>query len=477
MLEKIDQKYLDSDFKDFIDDDLIWKQINEGKNPSKEEVRAIIKKSKNNQRLEPEETAKLINVTDAELLKEMFEAANEIKRKVYGDRIVFFAPIYVGNKCGNNCIYCGFRKDNNSIVRKTLTMNELKKEVEVLIKNGHKRSILVYGEDECYDADFIAETIKTVYDTKIDNGELRRVNINAAPLDVKGYRKLHEAGIGTFQIFQETYHHETYRKMHPRGDRKSNYAWRLYGLDRAAEGGIDDLGIGALFGLYDWRFEVMGLLYHTIHLEQMFNGVGPHTISFPRIEEALDVPFTQNPKYKVSDEDFKKVIAILRLSVPYTGMILTARETKEIRNELLPIGITQIDAGTRIGVGGYSQYDKGLIPEKEQFAIGDMRNLDEVIRYVCENDSIPSFCTAGYRCGRTGEKFMNVAKCGKVHNYCMPNAILTFQEYLLDYGSEETKKVGEKAIEKQLRKLEPERRKCVEEKLELIKQGKRDIYV
>ncbi|HCL51399.1 MAG TPA: [FeFe] hydrogenase H-cluster radical SAM maturase HydG, partial [Clostridiaceae bacterium] len=291
----LNKEYYGKNAEDFIDDEKIWNEIKEGENADKSEIRDIIAKSKSKVRLNPDETAKLIGVNGDELLDEMFKAAREIKEDVYGKRIVFFAPLYVGNKCMNNCVYCGFRRDNKSIVRKTLTMDELKGEVRILESKGQKRLILVYGESDDYDADFIAETMRTTYSVKEGKGEIRRVNINAAPLDVEGYKKLKKAGIGTFQIFQETYHHETYKKLHPQGDRKSDYLWRLSGLDRAMEGGIDDLGIGALFGLYDWRFEVMGLLYHTIHLEEKYNGVGPHTISFPRIEPAIDVPFTLNP--------------------------------------------------------------------------------------------------------------------------------------------------------------------------------------
>ncbi len=473
----LNKEYYGKNAEDFIDDEKIWNEIKEGENADKSEIRDIIAKSKSKVRLNPDETAKLIGVNDDELLDEMFKAAREIKEDVYGKRIVFFAPLYVGNKCMNNCVYCGFRRDNKSIVRKTLTMDELKEEVRILESKGQKRLILVYGESDDYDADFIAETMRTTYSVKEGKGEIRRVNINAAPLDVEGYKKLKKAGIGTFQIFQETYHHETYKKLHPQGDRKSDYLWRLSGLDRAMEGGIDDLGIGALFGLYDWRFEVMGLLYHTIHLEEKYNGVGPHTISFPRIEPAIDVPFTLNPNYRVSDKDFKKLVAIIRLSVPYTGMILTARENPKVRKEVIPVGVSQIDAGSRIGVGGYAEYEHGYIPEKEQFQLGDMRSLDEVIREICELGCIPSFCTAGYRCGRTGERFMALAKPGKVHNYCMPNAILTFKEYLLDYASEETKKAGEKAIEKNLNDLSPDRKEMVMQKLKLIEDGKRDVYI
>ena len=469
-----------SEKKDFINDEEIFRLLEEGKNPEKAEIREIFAKSKDMVRLEPAETAKLLQIQDEDLLEEMFSLAREIKEEVYGSRIVFFAPLYIGNNCINNCLYCGFRRDNKSIVRKTLTMDELRDEVIALEKNCQKRLILVYGEHPMYDADFIVKTIETVYETTAGSGEIRRVNINAAPMDVEGYRKLHEAGIGTFQIFQETYHHETYAKLHPKGDMKSDYQWRIYGLDRAIEGGIDDVGIGALFGLYDWKFEVMGLLYHTIHLEETFGGIGPHTISFPRIEPALDTPFTQQSKYKVSDEDFKKLVAIIRLSVPYTGMILTARESPEVRREVIPLGVSQIDAGSRIGIGGYAEAAKGYIPEKEQFHLGDIRSLDEVVREVCSIGCVPSFCTACYRAGRTGDHFMSLAKPGFVHKYCMTNALLTFKEYLLDCPSEETKRIGEAVIQKQLEAFEkesPEKRKFAEDKLKLIEQGKHDVYV
>ncbi|WP_213974515.1 [FeFe] hydrogenase H-cluster radical SAM maturase HydG [Tepidanaerobacter acetatoxydans] len=466
--------------QDFIDDEKIIRLLDEGKDTEKSEIREIFAKSKEKNRLEPEEAAKLLQIEDKDLLEEMFSLARQIKEDVYGNRIVFFAPLYIGNNCINNCLYCGFRRDNKSIVRKTLTMDELRDEIIALENSGQKRLILVYGEHPMYDADFIVETIKTTYETKTGNGEIRRVNINAAPMDVEGYRKLKDAGIGTFQIFQETYHHETYAKIHPKGDMKSDYQWRLYGLDRALEAGIDDVGIGALFGLYDWKFEVMGLLYHAIHLEETFGGIGPHTISFPRLEPALDTPFVQQTKYKVSDDDFKKLVAIIRLSVPYTGMILTARESPEVRRQVIPLGVSQIDAGSRIGIGGYAEAANGYIPEKEQFHLGDIRSLDEVVREICSFGCIPSFCTAGYRAGRTGDHFMSLAKPGFVHNYCMPNAVLTFKEYLLDYASEETRAVGEAAIQKQLEAFEkesPARRKYVEDKLKLIEQGQRDVYV
>ncbi|TJX68136.1 [FeFe] hydrogenase H-cluster radical SAM maturase HydG [Soehngenia saccharolytica] len=468
---------LEREVKDFIDDEKIFSLLEEGKNSTKEEILDIIQKSLSKQRLEPIETAKLLNVDDKELLDEIYKAANILKEEIYGDRIVFFAPLYIGNKCINNCRYCGFQRDNTAIERKTLTLEELREQVEILESKGHKRLILVYGEHPDYDADFIAETMRTVYDTKNGNGEIRRVNINAAPMEVEDYKKLKEAGIGTFQIFQETYHHETYSYLHPQGDMKGDYSYRLYGLDRAMEAGIDDVGIGALFGLYDWKFEVMGLLFHAIHLEEKF-GVGPHTISFPRIEPALNNEYYNQTQYKVSDEDFKKIVAILRLSVPYTGMILTARETKEVRKEIIPYGISQIDAGSRIGIGGYTV--DTLVPTKEQFQLGDTRELDDVVREMSEMNFLSSFCTACYRSGRTGEDFMCIAKPGDIQHFCAANGILTFKEYLVDYASPETKEMGEKMIEKELERIGQEslnRRKLIEDKIKLIEQGQRDVFI
>ncbi|MTI58389.1 MAG: [FeFe] hydrogenase H-cluster radical SAM maturase HydG [Firmicutes bacterium] len=465
--------------KDFINDREIHNLLESSKEPDSLEIREIMAKSKEKNRLDPEETAKLLQVNDTDLLEEIYQLAGQVKQSVYGNRIVFFAPLYIGNRCINNCLYCAFRRDNEAVERKTLTMDELEEEVLILENKGQKRLILVYGEHPDYNADFICKTIRKAYDTKTELGEIRRVNINAAPLEVDEYRKLHDTGIGTFQIFQETYHHQTYSLIHPKGDQKSDYQWRLYGLDRAMEAGIDDLGIGALFGLYDWKFEVMGLLYHTIHLEEKF-GVGPHTISMPRIEPAINTPFYNNNKYHVSNEDFKKIIAIIRLSVPYTGLILTARESAKIRKEMIPLGVTQIDAGSRIGIGGYKQSEEGYIPEKEQFHLGDIRSLDEVIAEACELGFVPSFCTAGYRCGRTGEHFMSFAKPGLVHKFCMPNAILTFKEYLLDYASPETIKVGEKLIAENLKEMavkDQTRKEMIVEKLALIEEGKRDVFV
>uniref|UniRef100_A0A7C4CD46 [FeFe] hydrogenase H-cluster radical SAM maturase HydG n=1 Tax=Fervidobacterium thailandense TaxID=1008305 RepID=A0A7C4CD46_9BACT len=462
-------KELDTE-KTFIPEGEIQLLLEETKHPDKQFVREILQKSLEKNRLEPLEVATLLNVEDAELIEEIFAAARALKEKVYGNRIVLFAPLYIGNDCVNDCVYCGFRSSNPEVYRKTLTFDELRKEVEALVKRGHKRLIVVYGEHPRYSPQFIAETIRIIYETKVGNGEIRRVNVNAAPQTVEGYKVIKEAGIGTFQIFQETYHQPTYKKLHPRGP-KSNYAWRLYGLDRAMIAGIDDVGIGALFGLYDWKFEVMGLIYHTIHLEERF-GVGPHTISFPRVEPAIGSEISYNPPHKVSDEEFKRLVAIIRLAVPYTGMILTAREPAELRKEVLKLGVSQIDGGSSIGIGSYSQDDPEKV-KKSQFILGDNRSLEEVIQDLLREGYIPSFCTACYRMGRTGEHFMEFAIPGFVKRFCTPNALFTLKEYLNDYASVETRKLGEELLKKELERIE--KRELVEKYLERIDRGERDV--
>lgn len=458
----------------FIPEAKIQELLGTHTNPEPLKVREILQKSLNKQRLDPDETATLLNVTDPDLVQEIYGAARELKNMVYGNRIVLFAPLYVGNDCINDCVYCGFRSSNSEAVRNTLSMDLLEKETRALITSGHKRLIMVYGEHPKYSPTFIRDTVLKVYATKQDHGEIRRVNINAAPLDVEGYKTVKSAGIGTYQIFQETYHRATYEQMHPRGP-KSDYLWRLYGLDRAMEGGIDDLGIGALMGLYDWRFEVMGLLYHTMHLEERFN-VGPHTISFPRIEPANNTDFTNRPPHQVSDADFKKLIAIIRLAVPYTGMILTAREPAALRNEAIHFGVSQIDAGSSIGIGDYSSKDCESF-KKSQFTLGDTRTLDEVIRELVTSGFIPSFCTGCYRLGRTGEHFMEFAIPGFVKRFCTPNAILTFLEYLEDYASPATKEAGFRLLEKEMEKVsDPAMITEVNNRIQRIKSGERDLY-
>ena len=437
-------------------------------------IREIIAKSLDKNRLEPEETAALLSVQDPELKQLILHGAKELKERIYGNRIVLFAPLYVGNECVNDCVYCGFRISNKECHRATLSKEQLVSETKSLVETGHKRLIMVYGEHPKYDPEFIADTVQTVYDTKYKKGEIRRVNINAAPLDIEGFRTVKSVGIGTYQIFQETYHEETYKKLHPSGP-KSSFLWRLDGLDRAMKAGIDDLGIGALMGLYDWKFEVMGLLYHTIHLEQTF-GVGPHTISFPRIEPAIGTEFTEHPPYQVSDEDFKHLVATIRLSVPYTGMILTAREPIAIRNEVLSYGVSQIDAGSSIGVGDYSSKDEES-RSKSQFVLGDTRSLDEVIFELAKGGYIPSFCTSCYRAGRTGEHFMEFAIPGFVKRFCTPNALLTFAEYLYDFSSQKTLNAGLELIQKELAHIEDDSmRASVAEKLTQMKEGTRDLY-
>ncbi len=468
-------KYLDDD-RDFVDEGLISTELERNARPDPSRVRDILAKSLTLQRLEPSETAALLNCTDEDLWQEMYAAGLRVKQSVYGRRIVFFAPLYVSNYCVNNCEYCGFRSSNRDAVRSSLTDDQLRDEIVALIRRGHKRLVMVYGEHPRSGAEFIAHTIRLAYSVKEGGGEIRRVNVNAAPLCVDDYRKLKEVGIGTYQVFQETYHPATYRKLHPADTLKGDMRWRLYALHRAQEAGIDDVAIGALFGLYDYRFEVMALLLHTMSLEKHFGGVGPHTISFPRLEPALNTPYTENPAHRVSDEQFKKLVTVLRLSVPYTGLILTARESAEIRREVIPVGVTQIDAGSNIGIGGYSA---GTVQgEKQQFMLSDPRSLDEVVSELADMGMITSFCTADYRCGRTGGCFMGFSKSGNIQSFCMPNAVLTFAEYLLDYASPETREKGWRLLEEEMGRL-PEQgvREIVEKYLQRIRAGERDLFL
>ena len=456
----------------FIDNDEIWNYIYKTIS-TKEKVREIIAKSLSKKRLSLEEVAVLINADEPELINEIKEGAKTLKKNIYGNRIVLFAPLYVGSKCANNCTYCGFRSSNKDAVRKTLDDQELVKEVEALEESGQKRLILVYGEHAHYSPEFIAHTVKVAYSVRKGNGEIRRININAAPLEIDGFKTVKESGIGTFQVFQETYHSEAYKTYHLSG-KKSDYNYRLTSLDRAMEAGLDDVGIGALFGLYDWRFEVMGLVRHTNHLEACYN-VGPHTISFPRIKDASSLKF--GDKYFVSDEDFAKLIAILRLAVPYTGMILTAREPQELRNEIIQYGVSQIDGGTKIELGSYSKNEENTDINKGQFKINDDRSLNEVIDELLDQDMIPSFCTSCYRRGRTGEHFMEFSVPGFIKKFCTPNAILTMAEYIEDYATEKTALKGWKAIQKNIETIDDEKiKKSVLEKIEKIRTGERDLY-
>lgn len=466
----------DQRMKPFIDPDEIWEILNETK-ADRKSVREVIAKSLEKNRLTLRETAILINASDPDLIEEIKEGARELKKRVYGNRIVLFAPLYVGNKCTNNCQYCGFRVSNKEAVRKTLSDEQLIQEVEALEDNGQKRLILVYGEHPEYNAEYIAHTVRTVYGVKKGPGEIRRVNINAAPLEIEDFRIVKEAGIGTYQIFQETYHPEAYKTYHL-GGKKRNFEYRLTSLDRAQEAGIDDVGIGALFGLYDWRFEVMGLVRHTNHLEACYQ-VGPHTISFPRIKNASKLEIGKD--YTVSDEDFARLVAILRLAVPYTGMILTARENPALRHEVIQFGVSQIDGGTKLELGSYSDsVNEQQDLNREQFEISDNRSLNEIIDELFENDYLPSFCTACYRRGRTGEHFMEFSVPGFIKRFCSPNAMLTLAEYLEDYAPADTKQKGWEVISKNLKDLDesPGNFNTTELKnrLERVKAGERDLY-
>lgn len=466
-------KLPDVSMQPFIDDDEIWDFINQAK-PTKEAVHAVVEKSLNKNRLTLAETALLLNATDPELIELIKQGARTLKERVYGKRIVLFAPLYVGNYCSNNCRYCGFKASNTTAVRKTLTKDELIANVKALEEHGQKRLILVFGEHRTYSAEFIADAVREVYKVKEKHGEIRRVNINAAPFDIEGFKTIHESGIGTYQVFQETYHHDTYKECHPSG-RKADYDYRLTALDRAMEAGIDDVGIGALFGLYDWRFEVLSLLRHVNHLEACYN-VGPHTISFPRIQDALD--YDLDDSYQVTDEEFTRLVAILRLAVPYTGLILTARENEIIRKEVLAFGCSQIDAGTKLEMGAYAEdpeVDQNLT--KEQFKINDDRTLNEVIDELIESDYIPSFCTACYRKGRTGQHFMEFSVPGFIKKFCTPNALLTLSEYIIDYATESTAAKGWALIERSITEMEDDDYKVkVAERVERIKKGERDLY-
>ena len=469
------QKYKlpDVSMQAFIDADEIWDYIN-NTNSNELLVRNIINKSISKQRLTLEEVAVLVNTTDPQLVEEIKQGAKTLKKQVYGNRIVLFAPLYIGNYCSNNCMYCGFRSSNTNTKRMTLNDEQIVHEVEALEDNGQKRLILVYGEHKNYSPEYIAHTVRLVYGVKKGNGEIRRVNINAAPLDIEGYKIVKEAGIGTYQVFQETYHPEAYKQYHL-GGKKTDYNWRLTALDRAMEAGIDDVGIGALFGLYDWRFELLSLIRHVNHLEACYN-VGPHTISFPRIQEASSLDISN--KYAVNDEDFLKMIAILRLAVPYTGLILTARESDNVRKEAISYGISQIDGGTKLELGAYQEKEKKTKQDldREQFQINDNRTLSEVIDELLENGYLPSFCTACYRRGRTGEHFMEFSVPGFIKRFCTPNAILTLAEYICDYATPDVSKKGWEVIERNIPQVEDKFQTELLQRIERIKTGERDIY-
>ncbi|HPD29232.1 MAG TPA: [FeFe] hydrogenase H-cluster radical SAM maturase HydG [Phycisphaerae bacterium] len=436
-------------------------------------VREILAKARQLKGLPMEDVAVLAEISDPELLAELFATARQVKQDIYGMRLVLFAPLYVSNLCGNNCLYCAFRSGNKSIKRRALTQDEIARETRILVEQGHKRVLLVAGESYPNEGfDYILRAIKTVYSVRSGRGEIRRVNVNIAPLELDQFRQLKDMGIGTYQLFQETYHRETYARVHT-GGRKRDYDWRVTAMDRAMEAGIDDVGIGVLFGLFDWRFEILALLQHVQHLEAAF-GVGPHTISVPRLEPATGADLASHPPHPVSDVDFRKIVAILRLAVPYTGIIMSTRETPNLRRETFALGVSQISAGSRTNPGGYTE-DEDI--DASQFCLGDHRPLDEVIRDVAQLGYIPSFCTACYRLGRTGQDFMDLAKPGEIKHHCDPNGLSTFLEYLLDYASPATREVGEQRIASVLAEMDDRARRTAEKLIEQVRAGKRDVFV
>lgn len=418
------------------------------------------------------EASVLLACEDENVLKRIYSLAEKIKEAFYGNRIVLFAPLYLSNYCVNGCVYCPYHKKNGHIPRVKLSQEEIAAEVSALQDMGHKRLAIEAGEDPVNNPiEYILECIKTIYSVKHKNGSIRRVNVNIAATTVENYRKLHEAGIGTYILFQETYNKESYLKLHPTGP-KHNYNYHTEAMDRAMEGGIDDVGLGVLFGLEMYRYEFAGLLMHAEHLEAVY-GVGPHTISVPRIRRADDIdPDTFDNG--ISDETFAKICALIRISVPYTGMIVSTRESQNVREKVIGLGVSQISGGSRTSVGGYTEE---IRPEDTtQFDVSDTRSLDDVVRWLMKMGYIPSFCTACYREGRTGDRFMSLCKSGQISNCCHPNALMTLKEYLVDYASDETKKVGEELIQKELENIPNEKvKKICLNNLENIENGKRDF--
>lgn len=460
---------------DFIKDDEINSLIAKGKElvSDKELVREIIEKSKSAEGLTPEETAVLLNLEDKELIEEMFKAARQVKEKLYGKRLVVFAPLYVSNYCVNNCTYCGYKYCNDELKRKKLNKEQLIEEVKVLESLGHKRIALEAGEDPVNaPLDYILDCIKSIYSIKFDNGSIRRINVNIAATTVENYKRLKDAEIGTYILFQETYHKPTYEKLHVSGP-KHNYNYHTTAMHRAREAGIDDIGMGVLYGLYDYKYETLAMLMHAMDLEET-TGVGPHTLSVPRIRPAENVSLENYP-YLVDDEDFKKIVAILRLAVPYAGLILSTREEPGLRDEIIALGVSQVSTGSCTGVGGYSESYVDS-EEKPQFEVGDHRSPVEMIESLMEAGYIPSYCTACYREGRTGERFMDIVKSGELYKICEANALITLKEFIDDYGTDRTREIGDKLIKKSIDEIDNESfRKSVEEKINKISNGTRDL--
>ncbi len=440
-------------------------------------VRDILVKARELKGLTKEEVAVLCSIATPDLAEELFNTARQVKEEIYGRRMVLFAPLYISNVCGNDCTYCAFRSANKALPRTALDMDGIRADVRELVKHGHKRLLMVAGEGYAASRggfDYVLDAIRAVYDVTEEHGHIRRLNVNLAPLTHEEFVQLKQAEIGTYQLFQETYHRDAYAAVHLSG-KKRDFDWRATALDRAMQAGIDDVGMGVLFGLHDWRFEILSLMQHIAHLEDVF-GVGCHTLSVPRMEPADGSDVSINPPAPVSDEDFKKIIAILRLAVPYTGIILSTRESAAIRRECYALGVSQISAGSRTNPGGYSEGESGEKSAAGQFQLGDHRPLDEVIAELATMGFIPSFCTACYRLGRTGQDFMDLAKPGLIKAKCDPNAVTTFLEYLTDYGSDAARCAGEAAIACELDKMGAKTRRNAEKMLAHIRAGKRDVF-
>lgn len=478
--DEIDRYYQNG--RDFINDEAIHEEISANSKPDKQRVRDIIQKSLAIQTLSGDEVAALLAVDDPELIDEMAAAAWEIKHKVYDNRVVTFAPMYISSYCVNRCRYCGFSADNIHEKRRCLTQEEIKREAEAMIRLGHKRVMAVFGEHPMTGAEFIAESLDSIYSASAQMRRglcnVRRINVNAAPLSIDDLKVVQKAGIGTFQVFQETYDHKIYKEMHPQDTVKGDYGWRLTCMHRAFDAGIDDVGLGVLFGLNpDWKFEVAAMCTHARELER-FVGIGPHTFSVPRMHAASGSDVA-NAKSNFSDDDFFKAVLVLRLAVPYTGLIVTARETKELRDRCLRIGLTQMDAGTRIDIGGYSEGSVGQKMDEQQFILGDTRSLEEMIVDLAKQGVITSFCTAGYRCGRTGGCIMDALKTGREGTFCKINAVLTYREWLDDFASPESIAACEPVIQAELaaiKEMYPKFYPVVLERYNRIVAGERDLY-
>ena len=461
--------------EDFINHEEIMETLDYARKnkTNRELIGEILEKAKKRKGLSHREAAVLLDCELDDKNQEIFTLAEQIKKDFYGNRIVMFAPLYLSNYCVNGCLYCPYHLKNKHIARKKLTQDEIRAEVTALQDMGHKRLAIETGEDpvNC-PIEYVLESIKTIYDMKHKNGAIRRVNVNIAATTVENYRKLKEAGIGTYILFQETYHKESYLKLHPTGP-KHNYDYHTEAMDRAMEGGIDDVGCGVLFGLELYRYEFAGLLMHAEHLEAVY-GVGPHTISVPRIKKADDIDPDMFDN-GIDDDTFAKIVACIRIAVPYTGMILSTRESKKCRERVLHLGISQISGGSRTSVGGYVE-EEAEDESSELFDVSDKRTLDEVVNWLMDMEYIPSFCTACYREGRTGDRFMSLCKSGQIQNCCLPNALMTLKEYLMDYASQDTREKGEAMIAREIQNIPKEKvRQIVREHLEEIEKGNRDF--